>query len=51
LVALQDEYRAWLDRLPESQEGSATAEKLQTITDMDRDELQTIDAPRGDGRD
>jgi hypothetical protein len=51
LVALQGEYRAWLDRLPESREGSATAEKLQAITDIDLDELQTIDPPRGDGRD
>jgi len=33
LVALQDEYRAWLDRLPESLEGSPTAEKLQAITE------------------
>ena len=48
LVALQDEYRAWLDRLPESLEGSPTAEKLQAIT---LDELLAIDAPRGYGRD
>ena len=37
LVALQDEYRAWLERLPESLEGSPTAEKLQAITLMDMD--------------
>ena len=43
LVALQDEYRAWLDRLPESLEGSPTAEKLQAITEIDLDELQAID--------
>src|SRR5215469_4622853 len=51
LVALQDEYRAWLDRLPESLEGSPTAEKLQAITEIDLDELQTIELPRGYGRD
>jgi hypothetical protein len=50
-VALQDEYRAWLERLPESLEGSATAEKLQAITEIDLDELLAIDAPRGSGRD
>ena len=51
LVALQDEYRAWLGRLPESLEGSPTAEKLQAITEIDLDELLTIDPPRGYGRD
>jgi hypothetical protein len=51
LVALQDEYRAWLERLPESLEGSATAEKLQAITEIDLDELLAIDPPRGYGRD
>ena len=51
LVALQDEYRAWLGRLPESLEGSPTAEKLQAITEIDLDELLAIDPPRGYGRD
>jgi len=51
LVALQDEYRAWLDRLPESLEGSRTAEKLQAIAELDLDELLMIDPPRGYGRD
>jgi hypothetical protein len=51
LVALQDEYRAWLDRLPENLAGSPTAEKLQAITEIDLDELLTIDPPRGYGRD
>ena len=51
LVALQDEYRAWLDRLPESLEGSRTAEKLQAIAEVDLDELLIIDPPRGYGRD
>src|SRR4029077_11185005 len=39
LMALQDEYRAWLDRLPENLAGSKTAEKLQAIVDLDLDEL------------
>ena len=51
LVALQDEYRASLDRLPESLEGSPTAEKLLAITEIDLDELLAIDPPRGYGRD
>ena len=51
LLALQDEYRAWLDRLPQSLEGSATAERLQAITELDLDELLAVDPPRGYGRD
>jgi len=51
LVALQDEYRAWLERLPESLDGSPTAEKLQAVTEIDLNELLAIDPPRGYGRD
>jgi hypothetical protein len=51
LVALQDEYHAWLGRLPESLAESRTAEKLQAITEIDLDELLAIDPPRGYGRD
>src|ERR1700730_18458814 len=31
LIALQDEYRAWLDNLPDNLEGSRLADKLQAI--------------------
>ena len=51
LIALQDEYRAWLDNLPTSFEGSRLAEKLQTIAELDLEELLAIDPPRGYGRD
>ena len=51
LIALQDEYRAWLDNLPASLEGSRLAEKLQVITEFDLEELCAIDPPRGYGRD
>jgi hypothetical protein len=51
LTALQDEYRAWLDNLPDSLEGSRLADKLQAIDELDLDELQTVDPPRGYGRD
>jgi len=51
LVALQDEYRAWFDRLPENLAESRTAEKLQAIVDLDLDELLAVEPPRGYGRD
>jgi hypothetical protein len=51
LLALQHEYRSWLDNLPESLEASRTAEKLQAITELDLEELLAIDPPRGYGRD
>ena len=51
LIALQDQYRAWLDNLPDNLEGSRLADKLQAIADLDLEELQAIDPPRGYGRD
>jgi hypothetical protein len=51
LIELQDEYRAWLDNLPASLKSSRLAEKLQAIAEIDLEELQAIDPPRGYGRD
>jgi len=51
LIDLQDKYRAWRDNLPASLEESKLAEKLQAITELDLEELQAIDPPRGYGRD
>jgi hypothetical protein len=51
LVALQAEYRAWFEALPEATRDSATGEALQTILDLDLDELVAIEPPRGFGRD
>jgi hypothetical protein len=51
LVGLQEEYRAWLDTLPESLAESATATALHAITELDLSELESIDPPRGYGRD
>jgi hypothetical protein len=51
LLALQAEYRAWLQALPESLQEGATAEALQAIDELDLDELQAIEPPRGFGRD
>jgi hypothetical protein len=49
LIDLQDHYRAWLDNLPASLDGSRLADKLQTIVELDLEELQAIDIPRGYG--
>jgi hypothetical protein len=51
LIDLQDDYRAWLDTLPANLEASKLAEKLQAIAELDLEELQAIDPPRGYGRD
>jgi hypothetical protein len=51
LVALQAEYRAWLETLPDNLHEGATAEALQAIDELDLDELQAIEPPRGFGRD
>ena len=51
LLAVQAECAAWLDKLPEASQGSATGEALQAIVDLDLDELSAIEPPRGFGRD
>jgi hypothetical protein len=51
LIALHDEYRAWLDNIPNNLEGSRLADKLQAIAELDLEELQAIEPPRGYGRD
>ena len=50
LVILQSQYAQWLEALPENLQG-ATGEALQTIVDLDLDELIAIVPPRGFGRD
>jgi hypothetical protein len=51
LLALQAEYAAWCDALPDSLRDGATAEALQAIVDLDLDGLADIEPPRGYGRD
>jgi hypothetical protein len=51
LVTLQAEYRDWLDILPPNLEGSATAEALRSICDLDLSDLESVEPPRGFGRD
>jgi hypothetical protein len=51
LLAVQAECAAWLDKMPEATQGSATGEALQAIVELDLDELSAIEPPRGFGRD
>ncbi len=51
LVALQADYANWADALPEALRGTATADALQAIADLDFDDLIAIEPPRGYGRD
>ena len=51
MIDLQDQYRAWLDNLPASLDGSRLADKLQALVELDLEELHAIDIPRGYGRD
>lgn len=59
LRELQSEFQDWRDNLPENLEGSATAEKLDAILDLDfesiecptLDEAEEADLPLGFGRD
>ena len=51
MLALQADYAAWADALPEALRNTATAEALQAIVDLDLSELADIEPPRGYGRD
>ena len=51
LLALQGAYAAWLEALPDTLQGTATADALQAIADLDLDTLAAIDLPGGYGRD
>ena len=51
LLALRDEYQEWLDNLPDSLRESAQADKLAAICELDLEALESIDPPRGYGRD
>ena len=51
LLALQDQYREWRDALPESLAGSATAELLDQVCELDLSALEAVEPPRGFGRD
>ena len=47
LLALQADYTAWADALPDALRDTATGEALQAIVDLDLTELADIEPPRG----
>ena len=51
LLDLQDEYQAWLDNLPDPLQESALAQKLEAICGLDLAALESVEPPRGYGRD
>jgi hypothetical protein len=51
LVALQADYAAWLETMPDAVRNSATGEALQALVDLDLSDLIAIQPPRGFGRD
>jgi hypothetical protein len=51
LVALQDDYRTWLNALPQNLEASTTAEALRAICDLDLSDIESVEPPHGFGRD
>lgn len=51
LLELQDEYQAWLDNLPDNLTVSPRAHKLEAICMLDLAALESIEPPRGFGRD
>ena len=51
MLALQAVYAAWLEALPDTLQGTATADALKVIVDLDLDTLAAIEPPRGYGRD
>jgi hypothetical protein len=51
LLSLQAVYADWLAALPDSLQGSSTAEALEAIVEFDLTDLVSIEPPRGYGRD
>ena len=51
LAAIQNDCQSWLDSVPASLTGSATAEALQAVCALDLSELEITEPPRGRGRD
>ena len=51
LLDLQGAYRSWSYSLPANVADSATAEALRAICEIDLTELNSVDPPRGFGRD
>jgi hypothetical protein len=49
LLALQSAYADWVSALREVLQGTATAEALQAIADLDLETLALVEPPRGCG--
>ena len=47
LIALREDYRTWLNVLPQNLEASATAEALRAICDLDLSYIESAEPPRG----
>ncbi len=50
LLALQAEYAAWADALPDALRDTATAQAIEAIVDLDLSDLADIEPLRGYGR-
>jgi hypothetical protein len=51
LLTLQAACAEWLAALPDNLQGSATADPLEAIVDLDLTPLADVEPPRGYGRD
>jgi len=51
LLTLQGDYQRWLEALPENLADGSTAEALRVICGLDLLELESVEPPRGFGRD
>jgi hypothetical protein len=51
LLELQGDYQTWLDALPENLTDSKAADALRIICELDLSDLESIEPPRGFGRD
>ena len=51
LVDLQAKYQDWFDNLSDNFQETALAERLEAICEYDFGDLETLEPPRGFGRD
>ncbi len=51
LVELQGDYQAWLDALPPGFADGTAADALRAICALDLSDLESVEPPRGFGRD
>src|SRR5262249_42154708 len=51
LMTMQGVYRKWVGTLPPSLEASATVDALRAICELDLSKLDSVEPPRGFGRD